>query len=113
MTSFIAAGGSGRSTTVIPAVPAAWSVTTIAFIQHLPVSSPRLRGLFGSTALAAPDLGIFGAAVLGADRARVVALVDEQPRDRPDVPADRGTARPVPCQSFQYRCSFQGSPWLW
>jgi hypothetical protein len=37
MTSFIAAGGSGRSTSVIPAVPAASSVTTIAFIRHLPV----------------------------------------------------------------------------
>src|SRR4051812_13876329 len=37
MTSFIAAGGSGRSTSFIPAVPAAWSVTTIAFIVHLPV----------------------------------------------------------------------------
>src|ERR1700742_5159828 len=32
MTSFIAACGSGRSTSFIPAVPAAWSVTTIAFI---------------------------------------------------------------------------------
>src|SRR5262249_36536971 len=32
MTSFMAAGGSGRSTSVIPAVPAAWSVTTIAFM---------------------------------------------------------------------------------
>src|SRR5437764_6513074 len=32
MTSFIAADGSGRSTSVIPAVPAAWSVTTIAFM---------------------------------------------------------------------------------
>ena len=29
---FIAACGSGRSTSVIPAVPAAWSVTTIAFM---------------------------------------------------------------------------------
>ncbi|GAA0402066.1 hypothetical protein GCM10009530_62450 [Microbispora corallina] len=28
----MAAGGSGRSTSVIPAVPAAWSVTTIAFM---------------------------------------------------------------------------------
>src|SRR3954447_2452852 len=37
MTSFIAARGSGRSTSVIPAVPAASSVTTIAFIPHLPV----------------------------------------------------------------------------
>jgi hypothetical protein len=47
MTSFIAAGGSGRCTSVIPAVPAASSVTTIAFIGAvLPVSfSPfgRLR----------------------------------------------------------------------
>src|SRR3954466_5418834 len=34
MTSLIAAGGSGRSTSVIPAVPAASSVTTIAFIPH-------------------------------------------------------------------------------
>src|SRR3954447_2980339 len=40
MTSFIAAGGSGRSTSVIPAVPAASSVTTIAFIQDLPVAGP-------------------------------------------------------------------------
>src|SRR6516225_6135423 len=32
MTSFIAAGGSGRSASFIPAVPAAWSVTTIAFM---------------------------------------------------------------------------------
>ena len=32
-----AACGSGRSTSFIPAVPAAWSVTTIAFIVHLPV----------------------------------------------------------------------------
>jgi hypothetical protein len=29
---FIAACGSGRSTSVIPAVPAAWSVTTTAFM---------------------------------------------------------------------------------
>src|SRR5262245_1209143 len=32
MTSFIAACGSGRSTSFIPAVPAAWSVTMIAFM---------------------------------------------------------------------------------
>src|SRR5947207_14255715 len=32
MTSFIAAGGSGRTTSFIPAVPAAWSVPTIAFM---------------------------------------------------------------------------------
>src|SRR4051812_27673297 len=53
MTSFIAAGGSGRSTSLIPAVPAASSVTTIAFIRRLLVSSPRLHGIFGSTAFAA------------------------------------------------------------
>src|SRR3954467_9595982 len=35
MTSFIAACGSGRSTSFIPAVPAAWSVTTIAFMGIL------------------------------------------------------------------------------
>src|SRR4051794_24245457 len=35
MTSFIAACGSGRSTSFIPAVPAAWSVTTIAFTTFL------------------------------------------------------------------------------
>src|SRR5437868_5616635 len=40
MTSFIAAGGSGRSTSVMPAVPAASSVTTIAFIRDLPVWAP-------------------------------------------------------------------------
>src|SRR6266550_4555963 len=33
MTSFIAACGSGRSASFIPAVPAAWSVTTIAFMM--------------------------------------------------------------------------------
>src|SRR5262245_51696091 len=33
--SLIAACGSGRSTSVIPAVPAAWSVTTIAFTVRL------------------------------------------------------------------------------
>src|SRR5947207_8418259 len=33
MTSFMAAGGSGRFASVIPAVPAAWSVTTIAFMK--------------------------------------------------------------------------------
>src|SRR5919198_2613522 len=44
MTSFSPAFGSGRSASVIPAVPAASSVTTIAFIRHLPVSSSRLLG---------------------------------------------------------------------
>src|SRR6516164_8108135 len=32
MASFIAAGGPGRSASFIPVVPAAWSVTTIAFM---------------------------------------------------------------------------------
>jgi hypothetical protein len=41
----IAAGGSGRSTSVIPAVPAASSVTTIAFIGHLPVSLSPVAAL--------------------------------------------------------------------
>src|SRR5262245_14044674 len=45
MTSLIAADGSGRSTSVIPAVPAAWSVTTIAFIRHLLVFSFSSLGL--------------------------------------------------------------------
>jgi hypothetical protein len=36
MTSLIPACGSGRSTSFIPAVPAALSVTMIAFIVHLP-----------------------------------------------------------------------------
>src|SRR3954453_23184345 len=38
MTSFIAGSGSGRSASVIPALPAAWSHTTIAFIGPLSVS---------------------------------------------------------------------------
>src|SRR5919202_6885325 len=44
MTSFSAAGGSGRSASVIPAVPAAWSVTTIAFICTPLFVSRRLHG---------------------------------------------------------------------
>src|SRR5919198_6732817 len=51
MTSFIAAGGSGRSTSVIPAVPAASSVTTIAFMGM--VSS--LICLFGGSRTNADD----------------------------------------------------------
>src|SRR5690348_14982772 len=38
MTSLIAADGLGRSARAIPAVPAAWSVTTIAFMGLSPVS---------------------------------------------------------------------------
>src|SRR4030095_12798569 len=44
MTSFIAACGSARSTSVIPAVPAAWSVTTMGFIVRLLVLSKRRDG---------------------------------------------------------------------
>src|SRR6266704_1087699 len=55
MTSFIAAGGSGRSTSVIPAVPAAWSVTTIAFMG-----------------IASPVICLFGA-LMGACRSRTNA----------------------------------------
>src|ERR687888_1047471 len=51
MTSFIAAGGSGRSTSVIPAVPAAWSVTTIAFMGI----ASSLICLFGGSRTNADD----------------------------------------------------------
>src|SRR4051794_22161720 len=47
MASLIAAGGSGRSTSVMPAVPAVSSVTTIAFIRDLPLAGrfiPRADG---------------------------------------------------------------------
>jgi len=50
----IAAGGSGRSTSVIPAVPAARSVTTIAFIRHLPY-----RGFARTTRTDVPQLDAF------------------------------------------------------
>src|SRR3954466_16052404 len=52
MTSFIAAGGSGRSTSVIPAVPAAWSVATIAFIR------PSLFGRSREPVLAGRTYGV-------------------------------------------------------
>src|SRR5262249_2619341 len=44
MTSFIAACGSGRSTSFIPAVPAACSVTTIAFMGMISSVVCLLRG---------------------------------------------------------------------
>src|ERR671911_2000028 len=59
MTSFIAAGGSGRSTSVIPAVPAASSVTRIAFIWTPLCISPRLHDIFGSPISGARNLGVF------------------------------------------------------
>src|SRR5579859_2823934 len=47
MTSFIAAAGSGRSASIIPAVPAAWSITTIAFILvSVSVLAATLGGRF-------------------------------------------------------------------
>src|SRR5262245_10021589 len=56
MTSFIAADGSGRSTSVIPAVPAASSVTTIAFILDLPclgsTPAPSTRDGWPATSVA-------------------------------------------------------------
>src|SRR4051812_18525084 len=57
MTSFIAARGCGRSTSVIRAAPAAWSVTTIAFIRDISpcvesVALPRERQLAPSLAMA-------------------------------------------------------------
>ncbi|GFE86453.1 hypothetical protein GCM10011488_14070 [Steroidobacter agaridevorans] len=48
-TSFIAGSGSGRSTNFIPAVPAAWSVTTIAFMEW----SPRIRRVMPRATVAA------------------------------------------------------------
>src|SRR5262249_34321112 len=51
MTSFIAAGGSGRSTSVIPAAPAAWSVTTIAFMGI----ASSITCLFGGSRTNADD----------------------------------------------------------
>jgi hypothetical protein len=55
---FPVASGSGRSARVIPAVPAASSVTTIAFIGRLPVSSLRFYGTSGRKLLASPKLGV-------------------------------------------------------
>jgi hypothetical protein len=59
MTSFIAACGSGRSTNVIPAVPAAWSVTTIVFIVHLLAESmsPSSEVLQGEFRIAVAESG--------------------------------------------------------
>src|SRR5438105_7829485 len=69
MTSFIAAGGSGRSTSFIPAVPAAWSVTTIAFMMIF----SSVICLFA--ALEPADLGSAGRprASMGACRSRTNA----------------------------------------
>src|SRR2546423_13062110 len=61
MTSFIAAGGSGRSTSFIPAVPAAWSVTTIAFMEL----SPRSFG--GNVAIFSAVSCLFGGNVAASE----------------------------------------------
>src|SRR5436309_4185050 len=58
MTSFIAAGGSGRSTSVIPAVPAASSVTTIAFIWTPLYQPSPTRHLRFTTASPTPNVGV-------------------------------------------------------
>src|SRR5215469_9698463 len=66
MTSLIAACGLGRSTSFIPAVPAAWFVTTIAFMMIFssviltgvparPDGSGSLRSLMSADRCAAPD----------------------------------------------------------
>src|SRR5919198_1993754 len=75
MTSLIAAGGSGRSTSVIPAVPAAWSVTTIAFIwdTSLYQSSPAWRLRFISARGARSGRGGRVAARPHSDRRRAVS----------------------------------------
>jgi hypothetical protein len=59
----IAAGGSGRSVSVIPAVPAAWSVTTIAFIRRIVGHLPEGRGSALAPHVAGP--GVTAAFVLG------------------------------------------------
>src|SRR4051794_39689347 len=61
MTSFIAAGGSGRSTSVIPAVPAAWSVTTIAFIWDTSLYQPWPARLVYLLTRAHNDVGTYSA----------------------------------------------------
>jgi hypothetical protein len=50
----IAAGGSGRSTSLIPAVPAAWSVATIAFMELSPRSSSRVGKIASMGACRSP-----------------------------------------------------------
>src|SRR5213078_1288231 len=58
MTSFIAAGGSGRSVSVIPAVPAASSVTTIAFMGIVSSLICRHQGSSGSNHACGPLLDV-------------------------------------------------------
>src|SRR4051794_12019391 len=83
MTSFIAAGGSGRSTSVIPAVPAAWSVTTIAFIWDTSPYQSSPAALFplpdGSyvTSTAKPTGAPPSSSERGADAAKFLVVHDE------------------------------------
>src|ERR1044072_83410 len=104
MTSLIAASGSGRSMSVIPAVPAASSVTTIAFIGHLPVSSSRLlqiplSRLCGGVGPVRPglDAGACGAAPRGLrDRVLPGSLTAASHHEEiavPDLEAQHGAAR--------------------
>src|ERR1700747_350830 len=80
MTSFIAAGGSGRSASFIPAVPAAWSVTTIAFM-----------GIVSSVICNADDrlsLASLGPAEGGARRVEGRGVADVRPQSAVTHPLD-------------------------
>src|SRR3954471_19516847 len=72
MTSLIAAGGSGRSTSVIPAVPAARSVTTTAFILD-----PSLCGTvaLSDRAILTPEIVLLA----GSDEALKPLRADHEP----------------------------------
>src|SRR5262245_30946626 len=58
MTSLIAAGGAGRSTSVIPAVPAASSITTIALMGIADENSPSSVPADCCTSVGVPAPGI-------------------------------------------------------
>jgi hypothetical protein len=90
MTSFIAACGSGRSTSFIPAIRAARSVTTIAFIVHL-----HVRGMSSTAGLANVDPVV---AVSGVTRDPFVFLVEGDPGSaEPVLPTlERGAGGKVP-----------------
>src|SRR6516165_1126827 len=122
MTSFIAACGSGRATSFIPAVPAAWSVTTIAFIaiassvtwsccsslealfegcgQHLVIGvddedSEQLRRL-GAARIAADRMGRvrrFGPALACPIDARLAVIHLRLDRARNHIGVDEGRLR--------------------
>src|SRR4029453_17474137 len=96
-TSFIAACGSGRSTSFIPAVPAAWSVTTIAFmIIFSELQRPRFsncsvrgRGLTSDTSASTTfAVGPAGAPPLIYASAATAAATSETATARPTVLGD-------------------------